>query len=152
MTWRCVVFCPLLIAGASTLISPVALAAGPALTWAAPVLIDHQPPFPGDFLAGVSCPSSGLCVAVDKSSGNMLTSTNPTGGVAAWTLTHVVAYGPGGGGLSCPSSGLCVAGDGHGDLVTSTNPTGGAAAWTVTKVDGTNFLGGVSCPSSSLCV
>ena len=35
-----------------------------------------------NFLTGVSCPSSSLCVAVDRS-GNVVTSTNPAGGAAA---------------------------------------------------------------------
>jgi hypothetical protein len=39
-------------------------------------------------LAGVSCPSTSLCVAVDGA-GNVVTSTNPTGGGAAWTVTDV---------------------------------------------------------------
>ena len=101
-------------------------------------------------LEGVSCPSSGLCVAVDRG-GNVVTSTNPTGGATAWTVTHV----DGSNGLdsvSCPSSGLCVAVDDAGNVVTSTNPTGGASAWTVTHVDGSRDLNSVSCPSSSLCV
>jgi hypothetical protein len=105
-------------------------------------------------LDGVSCPSSGLCVAVDGNQqgyvSNVVTSSNPTGGAAAWTVTPVdigILSG-----VSCPSSGLCVAVDFAGNVVTSSNPTGGAAAWTVTPVDGTNTLYGVSCPSSSLCV
>jgi hypothetical protein len=37
---------------------------------------------------GVSCPSVGLCVAVDQV-GDVVTSNNPAGGAAAWTVTHV---------------------------------------------------------------
>src|ERR1019366_7409060 len=51
--------------------------AGSFLTWAAPVRVDHQPPFSGNKLVGVSCPTSSLCVAVDYSGGNVVTSTNP---------------------------------------------------------------------------
>jgi Bacterial Ig-like domain (group 3) len=106
-------------------------------------------------LTGVSCPSSGLCVAVDVS-GNVVTSSNPTGGAAAWTVTHVdgLPYGTNAlSGVSCTSSGLCVAvdGSGYGNVVTSSNPTGGAAAWTVTQVDQPGYLTGVSC-TSGLCV
>ena len=83
------VFCTVLLVGGATLTSPVALAAGSPLTWGAPVLVDHQAPFGNpDPLYGVSCPSSGLCVAVDRA-GNVVTSTNPTGGAAAWTVTDV---------------------------------------------------------------
>src|SRR5579864_1372077 len=35
------------------------------LTWTAPVLVDHQPPFSGNPINSVSCPSGGLCVAVE---------------------------------------------------------------------------------------
>ena len=64
--------------------------------------------------------------------GNVVTSSNPTGGAAAWKVTAVRRWL---GGVSCPSSGLCVAVDGSGNVLTSSNPTGGAAAWTVTQVD-----------------
>ena len=70
------------------------------------------PPPPG----GPSCPSSGLCVAVDNR-GNLVTSSNPTGGAAAWTVTDVDGSN-GLDGVSCPSSGLCVAVDQSGDVVT----------------------------------
>src|ERR1700674_5378090 len=91
-----------------------------------------------------------LLAAVDYV-GNVVTSSNPTGGAAAWTVTHVDGTNPLTG-VSCPSSGLCAAVDTVGNVVTSSNPTGGAGAWTVTPVDGTNPLTGVSCPSSGLCV
>jgi Big-like domain-containing protein len=124
---RCVVFCAVLLAAGSTLVSPVALAAGAPLTWAAPVLVDHQPPFFTKPLSGVSCPS-GLCVAVDRS-GNVVTSSNPTGGAAAWTVTNVdgtnILKG-----VSCPSSGLCVAVDEGGNVVTGT----ASATTTLTSV------------------
>src|ERR1019366_9950291 len=103
------VFCTVLLAGAA-LASPVALAAGSPLTWSAPERVDHQPPFGYPTpLGGPSCPSSGLCVAVDNR-GNLVTSSNPTGGAAAWTVTDVDGSN-GLDGVSCPSSGLCVAVD-----------------------------------------
>jgi hypothetical protein len=139
---RYVLFCTVLLSGVSTLVSPVALAAGSPLTWAAPVLIDHQPPFGKTPVTGVSCPSSGLCVAVDGS-GNVVTSSNPTGGSATWTLANVDGTNNLNS-VSCPSSSLCVAVDGAGNVVTSSNPTGRALAWTVTNVDGTDNLNSVS--------
>jgi len=66
---RCVIFCTVLLAAGSTLVSPVALAAGAPLTWAAPTNVDGT-----NALDDVSCPSSGLCVAVD-SIGNVVTGT-----------------------------------------------------------------------------
>jgi hypothetical protein len=68
---------------------------------------------------GVSCPSSGLCVAVDEW-GDVVTSTNPTGGASAWTVTHVDGSNFLSG-VSCPSSGLCVTVDEIGDVVTGAN-------------------------------
>ena len=143
-------FCAALLGAATALVGPAALAAGSPLTWAPPVQVDHQAPFRNHTqMDGVSCPGGGLCVAVDQS-GDVVTSTDPAGGAAAWTETEVDSYQLDG--VSCPSIGFCVAVDGAGDVVTSADPTGGAAAWTVTNVDGSNSLYGVSCPSSDLCV
>jgi hypothetical protein len=94
---------------------------------------------------------------VVDANGNVLTSSNPTGGAAAWTTILVDNPSPDistRGGLddvSCASIGLCVVVDVNGNVVTSTNPLGGAG-WTLANVDGRNELRGVSCPSVSLCV
>jgi hypothetical protein len=110
-------------------------------------------------LTGVSCPSSSLCVAT-RSRGDVVVSSNPTGGAATWNIAHVDANHLAG--VSCPSTHMCVAVDILGNAVTSTNPTGGQAAWKTTHIDGTDcsitetsapcFLFGVSCPAVSLCV
>lgn len=124
-----------------------ALAASP-LSWSPPTLIDSQPPYPE--LDGVSCPSSGLCVGVDAF-GNVVTSTEPTGGAGTWILVNV----DGGNriwGVSCTSAPVCVAVDSAGDVVTSTEPTSGASKWSVTHVDGSHAILGVSCVSGPLCV
>ena len=121
------------------------------LTWSSRAVIDHSDPFSiPTYLLDVSCPSATLCVAVD-SSGNVVTSTNPTGGAAAWHIAHVDGDNRLSG-VSCPSATLCVAVDSAGNVVTATNPTGGAAAWHIAHVDGSNYLTGVSCPSATLCV
>ena len=65
----------------------------------------------------------------------MITSTNPTGGAAAWTVTNVDSSNQLRS-VSCPTSNLCVAVDYFGNVVASNNPTGGAAAWTVANVYG----------------
>ena len=91
----------------------------------------------GSVLTTVSCPSISMCVAGDYT-GNILTSTDPTGGKRAWTTAPADQ-----GGLpahhldvvSCPSVSLCVAGDNNGDVLTSTDPTGGANAWSSASVD-----------------
>jgi tartrate dehydratase beta subunit/fumarate hydratase class I family protein len=110
-------------------------------------------------LTAVSCPTTTFCVATD-SHGNVVVSSNPTGGAAAWMLGHVDSNYLAS--ISCPSNALCVAVDIVGNVVTSTNPAGGAAAWKATHVDGSNcivsetgapcFLSSVSCPSLDFCV
>src|SRR5271166_409156 len=101
-------------------------------------------------LEAVSCARTRLCVAVDGL-GNIWTTTNPTGGVSAWSKAHIGEFDFRG--VSCPSTKLCVVvGYEHGDVVTSTDPTGGAGAWTVTNVDSNNTISDVSCPSERLCV
>jgi hypothetical protein len=119
--------------------------------------------YPSSFLSGVACPSTSVCVAVDDR-GNVVTSTNPTGGPRAWITTDVdgANYLSG---VSCASPSLCVAVDLSGNVVTSTNPTGGAGTWLATSIAGVGaltgvyprsmiggFLSGVSCQSTSLCV
>src|SRR6266699_2183335 len=55
---------------------------------------------------------------------NVVTSTNPTGGSSAWTVTHLNGTG-GFWGVFCPSVDLCVAVDQGGNLITSKNPAAG---------------------------
>jgi hypothetical protein len=69
----------------------------------------------GHKLSGVSCPTSKLCVAVD-SAGNVLSSTHPTGGRAAWDSKRV--DGEPLSAVSCPSAGFCVLGDDDGNAIT----------------------------------
>jgi hypothetical protein len=128
---------------------------GPASAWSR-TNIDSR--FFGDplhpSLSGISCPTVSLCVAVDAG-GNALSSTDPTGGTAAWTRSNVAATALRG--VSCPSASLCVAVDAGGDVLTSQDPTGGAGAWTVAHVDpdvggAPVALSSISCPSTSRCV
>jgi hypothetical protein len=112
----------------------------------------------------ISCPSVSLCVAVDPL-GDVVSSTNPTGGSAAWKAVSITPPGPYGSALtdiSCPSPSLCVAvgdsGIGGNDAFVSTDPAGGAGAWTVRNptAPAAGFYGyvpdSVSCPSTKLCV
>ena len=62
----------------------------------------------------MSCTSAALCVAVDID-GDVLSSTDPTGGVSAWSAAHV--YGGSLHSVSCPSVLFCVA-TGGGDVLT----------------------------------
>jgi len=132
-----------------------AAAADSSLSWSAPTLVDHQPPFGGPAAySGVSCPTASFCVAVgwaDDGWSDIATSTDPTGGPSAWKVVSQVDYSSLLSDISCPSPSLCVGIDAAGDVVTSTDPTGGANAWTITQIDGRR-LNGISCPSTSLCV
>jgi hypothetical protein len=100
-------------------------------------------------IGAISCPSASLCVAVDAQ-GDVITSTNPTGGGKAWTLTTVDTQ-TGIDAISCPTTSLCVGVDNAGNVVVSTNPTGGASAWTMSNIDKEKFQD-VSCPDANLCV
>jgi hypothetical protein len=109
---------------------------------------------PSEQIRGISCPSTGLCVAASFQ-GKLLVSQNPTGDVGAWNVTwlepekapHVHLTG-----VSCPTTGLCVAVAYAGQIAYSTNPAGGSPAWTVVKLETPYDLRGISCASASLCV
>lgn len=97
----------------------------------------------------VSCAPEGLCVATDGS-GDVLTSTNPTGGKSAWR-TRRVRRADGFRGLSCPTNRFCVGVDASGNVVSSTDPRGGPRAWrTTTRVS--RNLSIASCPNPRFCV
>jgi hypothetical protein len=136
----------------SVLLGPVsAHAAG--LKWAT-AQIDQQTSTDAPDIDALSCPTAALCVAGDDA-GNILTSTNPGGGRAAWSsaAVNVKSKGlPWINGVSCPSTSLCVAAAQSGDVLTSTDPTGGTEAWTRTAVSARTRLTAVACPSISACV
>jgi hypothetical protein len=123
------------------------------------------PPRPR-WLQEISCPSVSLCVAGDAE-GDVLTSTDPTGGSGAWNLAYVDDSTEAGPtvtsdqaelvSIACPSVSLCMASDGAGNVLTSKNPTGGASAWTLTKVihfesAPPTALEDLSCPSTTRCL
>ena len=99
----------------------------------------------------ISCPSESLCVAVDGS-GDVVTSTEPTRGAPAWSISAVTP-GQELTDVDCPSAGLCVATGYPSGILISTNPTGGPAAWTSLSIpQGWSYPERVSCPSVSMCV
>ena len=111
-------------------------------------------------LRGVSCVSPSFCVAVGDDGeniapgpadrGEILTSTNPLGGV--WQ--QVEAPGTPGNlfGVSCPLPALCVTGNALGNLLVSTSPTGPATSWPATPGGGAVQLTAAECPSVTRCV
>lgn len=107
----------------------------------------------GAQIRGVSCPTTQLCIAVSFE-GFIYTSTNPTGGASAWTVTDLAPTGPNPHfyGISCPSANFCAAAGSNGKIVTTTDPTGGAGAWSTTQLEGPLELRGISCVSATFCV
>jgi hypothetical protein len=119
--------------------------------------------WPAEFISGkqiqaVSCPTTGLCVAVTDQ-GFIYSSTDPTGPAQSWQSvqidnghgrnTHLF-------GVSCPTTSLCVAVSGKradkGKILTTSDPTGPAAAWSEIELGEEFEFRGVSCPTASLCV
>jgi hypothetical protein len=133
------------------------------------VIGQHFPP--ERTLDTISCPSVSLCVAGDWD-GDVVTSSNPTGGSKTWSVAHVDSnfiYGGTVGAdtqaeivsVSCPTVSLCFASDGVGEVLTSQNPTGGASAWRSSRAtprvqalspapDLTSPIS-LTCPTVSLC-
>lgn|GEM_PF-6209509 len=115
-------------------------------SWSTPAGISSGPPA----VNSISCPSTALCVAVGY--GEVVTSTDPAGGISKWTAVPVDALHPLTA-VSCPTTSFCEAVDSQGNSVSSTDPTGGSSKWTVhTAVDTNQLVQSLSCPSSSLCV
>jgi PQQ-like domain len=148
---------PSALASATPITSPSSapLDGGP-LTWSSPVRVVHQPPYDQHILLGISCPTTTLCAAVDYTGGNVLTSSNPTGGPHAWTVTNVTNTGYQSAdnrlwAVSCTVNAQCVAVDSSGHVITSSSPTVGAGAWTVSQL-GMEDPAGASCPTADLCV
>ena len=125
-------------------------ASSASAAWSTPLLVA-----PGEDpveLFAQSCPSSGVCVGSDGA-GRILTSTNPTGGVAAWNAALVDPNGGGIFNLACASITACVAFDNNGSVLTSANPAGGASTWSApsSSIDA-NGISTLDCPSSGACV
>ncbi len=102
----------------------------------------------------VSCaPATTTCVALEDFPGHVFSSTDPSGGAAAWSVaTLAQGFAPGPTAIDCLSASLCVA-PSAAKVYTSTNPTAGASAWTSTALAGTpSYANAVSCPSANLCV
>lgn len=127
---------------------------GPASTWQ----LVFVPPASGHMapqVTSVSCPSPRFCAAVTLG-GDLLTSSDPSGGPSAWTLTslHIPvgqfpnAFIPQ---VSCSSASQCVAISTGSRMVFSTSdPGGGVDMWKSVKFRRT--LQTVACSGPDLCV
>jgi hypothetical protein len=99
-----------------------------------------------------------LCVAI--ASGNILSTTDPTGGPSKWKSVDAGNALMGQAGdefvsVSCPSPTLCLVADINGNVLVSTKPTGPASAWKVGDVDAhaaSPEVTSLSCPSVHFCV
>ena len=135
----------------AALASPVAHAAAatPQFSWSQSQLFAPPDASPPLGFSDVSCAGGSLCVAVSYD-GRAFASTDPAGGVGAWTGRMIDAGQPMHA-LACPSASLCVAVDEDGAVLASTAP---AAAQSVSAkgVIASDPIRAVSCASSSLCV
>jgi hypothetical protein len=119
-------------------------------------------------LDAIACPSVSLCVAGDWD-GDVVTSTDPTGGSSAWSVAYVDRNAESGltgldpqasiAEVSCPSVSFCAASDPTGEVLTSQDPTGGASAWRLSRATPRinaapepSSLESLGCPSMSFCV
>jgi hypothetical protein len=128
-------------------------AAATPLTWSVAVGVDapHE-------ISSLSCASTTLCVAVDRQFTDVVTTTKPTAGAAAWTVTPIGTDDAVG--VSCAlgasSTKLCVALDCLPQAWWSTNPTGGAGTWTKTALGeatcGFHTTTAISCATTAMCV
>jgi hypothetical protein len=138
--------CGWVFAAAGLFTAPAGAAISPS--WSGPVEIDQ-----GRALSAISCPSLGLCVAVDDT-GHAILSTRPTtGGAGTWSAPFALAGAEGLTSISCASTTLCVAVDGAGHAFLSTQPAlAGPGSWSAPfTIDGSEALSSVSCASAALC-
>src|ERR1700753_229666 len=73
------------LVGVGATLARAATAQADPIAWDVPVQIDPRSAAP---LSAISCPSTQLCLAVDGS-GDLVSSSNPTGGPAAWTTADI---------------------------------------------------------------
>jgi hypothetical protein len=128
-------------------------AAAAPLSWSAPAEIDK-----GAALSAVSCPSIGLCVAVDGA-GRALVGTNPAapppgGGRGAWSEPFALVGMGALSSISCASTAECAAVDAASHVAVSIHPASASSgAWTEARaIEGAEGLTSVACPSTTECV
>ncbi|MFL5823141.1 MAG: hypothetical protein ACJ764_06840 [Solirubrobacteraceae bacterium] len=142
-----------LLALSGALLACALATAGPAgaaaFKWSGPVTLDGLQAASGNFLSAIDCPSSSLCVAVDRV-GNVVT-FNPASPPDPTAVGLINTFGdPALTAVSCFSTTQCTAVGDAGQEVTF-NPSSVGHPTPVT-VDGNALLLGVSCPSSTECL
>lgn len=99
-------------------------------------------------LDGVSCPSTGLCVAVDTAGAAI----SLTGGGTTWSASSITAdSGNALEAVSCPTTLFCETVDNNGNAVSLTYASGSWSSSTPANIDGTFTLESISCASTTMC-
>jgi hypothetical protein len=109
--------------------------------------------FPELTFNDVSCPTTGLCVAIDDND-EIVSSDDPAASDANYVDQGQVPVTSGGEprGLSCTPSGTCVAVDDTGDAIATTAANGPASGWTSTaNVEPSGFTT-VTCGADGFCL
>jgi len=119
------------------------------MDWSSPLRLDSGSPSQFSDGSGVDCVGEQLCVATGGE-GRVLTSTDPTGGSAAWEEIAIEEASANLTSVSCPSVSFCAAVDDAGRILTSAEPDGGAS-WTAATIDPGQELVDISCSSASFC-
>lgn len=131
-------------------VAPTEAAAKPVMNWSAPRLVHPSLGLQFSWGSDVSCPTESFCAAAGEH-GNVLVSTEPAGGAAAWDVIHVDSTAANElNGISCPTENFCAAVDWGGNVIVSTEPTD-EASWAGALVDSGSHFADVSCPSASFC-
>lgn len=106
----------------------------------------------GNDIAGLSCPSTQLCItATTDLRGGLVVSTDPAAGARSWRLLALRGFHPVTG-ISCPTPSFCATGASNGYVYLSSDPTGGPRAWQPVHIDGHNTVEAISCVTPRLCV
>ncbi|MDQ6804869.1 MAG: hypothetical protein M3065_07845 [Actinomycetota bacterium] len=104
--------------------------------------------------AGISCPTTRFCAAIDSDGGNVVTSSDPAG--SSWRVAHVGRGVHKLSQITCASASLCDTLDSDGNLFTSIDPLGSSRGWVYDNSLLSPIMGSggwtLSCPSMNLCV
>jgi hypothetical protein len=128
----------------------------------------------GTDVSMLTCPSPTLCIGTDTANyysyyyggygyngspgGDLVTTTDPTGGLSAWTVSKGAGFA-GVRQIVCASASLCLGQDYSGNLYLSTDPAAGWSSWMVQTLPRSGspswynqIDSNIACPSASLCV
>jgi hypothetical protein len=125
-----------------------------AAAWSHATRVDTATQAGGGYagFAGISCPTTTFCVAVDNAAnGQVAYTTNPAGPASAWTLT-TIGNGVTLDSVSCTSATFCMIGGTDGYFATA--PTGGANSWKAVTALSSSYsvIASVACNTLKLCV